>query len=164
MSGSFCFLLPRFCFVSSSLRQRIATEFTIISHEDVPVGKGGGGPDEFLLKQRRRGVDQMSPPKFCISGGRWPRPNQVALIGKKKQRRPIGRQVNTGPLPQFSDGVGLPPFVPRRGIKADKQSSGSWAVNRVIHKQWSGGVAQNAAGARGRVGPENFCGRLGLVE
>ena len=50
--------------------QRIATEFTIISHEDVPVGKGGGGPDEFLLKQRRRGVDQMSPAKFCISGGR----------------------------------------------------------------------------------------------
>src|SRR2546430_6176845 len=58
------------------------------------------------------------------------RSNQVALIGKKKQRRPIGRQVNTGALPQFSDGVGLPPFLPRCGIKADKQPAGPWAVNR----------------------------------
>ena len=106
----------------------------------------------------------MSSAKFGISGGRKLRPNQVALIGKKKQRRSVGCHVNTGPLPQLSDGVGLPPFVPRAGIKADKQPSGTWAVNKIIPEERSRGVAQNATGARRRVGPENFCRRPGLVE
>ena len=28
----------------------IATEFAIVSDVDVPVGKGGGGPNEFVFK------------------------------------------------------------------------------------------------------------------
>ena len=31
-------------------RQRIATEFMIISHEDAPVCKRRSGPDEFIFK------------------------------------------------------------------------------------------------------------------
>ena len=81
-------------------RQRIATEFTIISHENVPVGKGGSSPGEFIFKQWRRRVDQMNATKFLISGRSQLRPNQVALIGKKKHRRSVGYQVDTGPLSQ----------------------------------------------------------------
>ena len=35
---------------SPLLRERVATEFPIISHEEVPVGKGGSGPGEFIFK------------------------------------------------------------------------------------------------------------------
>ena len=64
------------------LRKGIAPEFTIISHEDVPIGKGGGRPGEFLFKQRRRGFNQMSAAELTISGRREFRPNQVPSIGK----------------------------------------------------------------------------------
>ena len=74
----------------------------------------------------------MSAVEFTISGGREFRSNQIPLIGKKKQPRPIRGKVNTGPLPQSSDGVGLPPFVPGHGLKADKRPSGSRAVNEII--------------------------------
>ena len=89
------------------------------------------------------------------------RPNQVALIGKKKHRRSVRYQVDTGSLSHVRDDVGLPHLTPRAGLKADKQPSGTRAINKIISEKRSGGIAENAPGSRWSVGPENL-GR-GLV-
>src|ERR1700688_2904500 len=93
-------------------RQRIATKFLIISYKNVPVGKRGSGPGEFIFKQWRRGINQMRAPKLPISGRGELRPNKVALIRKKKHRRSVRYQVDTGSLSQDRDDVGLPHFTP----------------------------------------------------
>jgi len=49
-------LVPATCTVGI-LRQRIATKFMIISYKNIPVGKSGSGPGEFIFKQWRRGFD-----------------------------------------------------------------------------------------------------------
>src|SRR6185436_8530884 len=106
---------------------------------------------------------QMSSAELPISSRSQLGLNQVALIGKKKQGRAVGRQVNTGPSSQFGDDVGLPNFSSSPGLKADKCPSGSRAVNKIISEKRSGGIAQNTSGAGWSVGPENFCRRVGLV-
>ena len=52
----------------------------------------------------------------------------------------------------------------RRGLEADKDSSRTRAVNKIISEKRCRGIAQNSACARGSVGPEHFCCRLFLIE
>ena len=98
----------------------------------------------------------MNTAKLPISGRTELRPDKVALIGKKKHRRPVRYQVDTGSLSQAGNNVGLPDFMPRAGLKADKQPSGTGAVNKIISEERSRGVAENAAGSGRIVGPENL--------
>ena len=142
------------------LRQRIATKFMVISYKNVPVGKRGSGPSESILEQWRGGLDQMDATKLPISGRSKLRPNKVALISKKKHRRPVRYQVDTGSLSQARDDVGLPHFTPCAGLKADKQPSRTGAVNEIIPEKRRGGIAENAAGSRWSVGPQNLGPRL----
>src|SRR5579859_1080509 len=86
-------------------RKRIATKFTIISYKNIPIGKRGCGPGEFVFKQWRRGFDQMHATKLPISGRSELRPNKVALIGKKKHRRSVGYEVDTGSLAQVRNDI-----------------------------------------------------------
>src|SRR5439155_24351708 len=59
---------------------------------------------------------------------------------------------------------GLPQFARGGGLEGHEQSSRARAVNKIIFQKWRRSIAENAAGARGSVGPENFCRRLGLIE
>src|SRR5689334_5302484 len=106
----------------------------------------------------------MHATQFPISARTKLRPDQVALIGKKKYRRSVRYQVDTGSLSQAGNHVGLPHFAPRGGFKADKGSSGTGAVNKIISEQRSRGIAQNASGCGWSVGPENLRGRLVAVQ
>src|SRR5258708_1059495 len=119
----------------------------IISYKNIPVGKRRTGPGEFILKQWRRGFDQMHATKLPISGRRELRSNQVALIGKKKHRRSVRYQVDTGSVGEVGNDVGLTEFTPRGGLKANKQPSGAGAVNKIISEKRRGGIAENAAGS-----------------
>ena len=84
------------------------------------------------------------------------RPNKVALIGKQKHRRSVRYEVDTGSLSQAGNNVGLPHFTPCAGLQADKQPSGTRAVNKIISEERGGGIAENAVGAGRGVGPENL--------
>src|SRR4051812_37428978 len=120
----------------------------IVSDENVPIGKRGRGPGEFIFKQRRRRFDQMHAAKLPISCRSQLRPNKVALIGVKKDGGSIGYQVDTGPLSQARHHIGLPDLTPGSRLKADKQPSGTGTVNKIISEKRRGGVAENAAGSR----------------
>src|ERR1051326_7593419 len=98
----------------------------------------------------------MNALKFIISGRSELRPNQVTLIGKKKQRRSVGDQVDTGSCSQAGDDVSLPHFAPGACFQADKEPSGSRAVNKIISEKRGGGIAENPAGSRWGIRPEPF--------
>src|SRR5271157_2660374 len=98
----------------------------------------------------------MDATKLPISGRSELRPNKVALIGKKKHRRSVRYQVDTGSLSQVCNDVGLPHLTPRGGLKADKRPSGTGAVNKIIPEKRGGGVAEDSAGPGWSVGPEDL--------
>src|SRR6185503_15976974 len=106
----------------------------------------------------------MGSANLVISGRSELRSDEVALIGKKKYGRAVMCKVNAGASSQSGHGVGLPELATGRGVEADELSSRTRAVNIIVFQKWSGGITQNAAGARGSVWPENFCRRLGLIE
>src|SRR5690349_18448956 len=129
------------------LRERITTEFTIISHENVSIGKGRSSPGEFIFKQWRRGFDQMHATQLPISGWTELRPDKVAFIGEKEHRRSVRYQVDTGSLSQAGNNVGLPDFTPGAGLKTNEQPSRARAVNKIISEKRGRSIAENAAGS-----------------
>src|SRR6516225_7290071 len=102
----------------------------------------------------------MHATELVISRGSELRSNKVALIGKEKQRRAVRDKVDAGSRSQVRDDIGLPHFTPRVGLQADKHPSGAGAVNKIISEKRRGGIAENAAGSRRGVRPENLGRRL----
>src|SRR5579859_516268 len=106
----------------------------------------------------------MHATKLPISYRSQFRPNEVALIGKQKHRRPVGYQVDAGSLSQIRNHIGLPHFSACAGLKADKQPPRTRTVNKIISEERRGGIAENAAGSGWSVGPENLGRGLAPVE
>ena len=94
--------------------ERGADDLALVAHEDMAVCKSGRCPCHFVSAEWIHGFDQFCAAQFLAAPGREPRADQHSLVGEKKSRVALRRDVDAGarltPISPISLPLSIPPL------------------------------------------------------
>src|SRR5688572_846537 len=130
--------------------QRSTSDYCLVASEDVAVGEGGRGVDEFCLAEWPGGIDEVGAADLAITLRRELSENQIAFIGEKDGWDIFAivalspsqwSDVDARAIFRGGDAVGAPDLLAGGGFQADEIAVAFGRVDIVTLQQRSGGVA-----------------------
>jgi len=115
--------------------QRGANQFGVAAREHLAIRIGRRRPGAFLVAELVGWFQQTRPADFAVPLWREFRPDQVPLVGEKKNGIAAWSQMDAGAVSRFRHRIRLPDLFPAAGFQADKFAGSSRRVNvAALHK------------------------------